>query len=188
LSSLQSNSLCSAFESHRRLSASQGLCLVLSSSWTDYNRVLDDAANGLFATLAALEAADSGFCSRINAVVFNNVSKTGSKPSNLCGSPCALPFTPSAPTKAGIADILAHLLVMATQEALPFRRFFAGDNASFASLAAFTARYASGVATFADSVWTHCQAAGVPVVCAPASEPQRATSAQLKAVATRLFA
>jgi hypothetical protein len=201
------------------LAASSQLCLVLSSSWTDYGRVLDDAVNGLFLSLETLETADAGFKSQINLVVFNNVSKSSSKPAELCGSSSALPFTPPAPAKAAISDILCHLLTMASSPRC--RRFFAGDEAAFASLAAFTARFASGVATIADSVWSHCRkwlawvlvfrsafaltlppashpplpppvpahavAAGVPVAAAPQSDAQRASSAQLTAVAVRLF-
>ena len=182
------------------IASASELCLVLSSSWTDYNRVLDDSANGLFAAMSGLEASDPAFKARIQLIVFNNVAKRTSTPSELCGSPSALPFTPPAPAKAAIADILSHLLSMTRGEpgaSSNLRRFFAGgdENAEdsteeapqFASLAAFTARYAAGMATVADSLWQHCLAAGVPVSSATATEPQAATAEQLATIAKRLF-
>lgn len=168
------------------IAAAQELCLVLTSSWTDYGRVLDDAANGLFAGMSWLSTNDPGFKAKVSAVVFNNVTKRLAAASDLCGSPSALSFTPPAPAKESITEILQHLFVMCTDSASNYRAYFS-DAAAFADVASFTRRYVTGLATVPDSVWQSCLAQGVPVVLASPSDPQKASATQLCDVAKRLF-
>ena len=172
------------------LAAAQDIALVLTSSWGDYQRVVDDPANGLFPGMAWLEANDSGAKAKVACVVFNQVTKTNVTPIKLANSSVAvLPFTPPKSSVDSMTDILEHMVSMCNDPATAYRRFFAHSDvdAAFADTAAFAAAYVTGLATVPDTLWQECLEKGRPVVVSKETDPQKATASQLVTVTKRLF-
>ena len=172
------------------LAACGDIALVLTSSWSDYQRVVDDPANGLFPGLAWLEANDPGCVAKVACLIFNQVTKNNTQPTSLANSPVpVLPFTPPKSSADSMADILEHVLSMCNDPATKYRRFFkaSSDDALFADVAAFTARFVTGLATVPDTLWQECLDKGRPVVASKPSDPQKATAQQLGEVSKRLF-
>ena len=172
------------------LAAAQDIALVLTSSWGDYQRVVDDPANGLFPGMAWLEANDAGAKAKVACVVFNQVTKTNVTPIKLANSSVAvLPFTPPKSSVDSMTDILEHMVSMCNDPATAYRRFFARSDvdAAFADTAAFASAYVTGLATVPDTLWQECLEKGRPVVVSKETDPQKATASQLVTVTKRLF-
>lgn len=164
------------------IAASRGLCMVLTSSWTDYQRLLDDAANGFFAGLAWLAERDPTSAAKISLVVFNNVQLLNKNKSGVGGT--MLPFTPPRAALDAIGDISNHLYSISTSPTTNHKQFFS-DPAVFGSHHAFVERYVTGFSTVPTTVWQDCQARGVPVVCA-AGEGAKGPAAQIEELVARM--
>ena len=164
------------------ISASRSLCMVLTSSWTDYQRLLDDAANGFFAGLTWLAERDPASAAKISLVVFNNVQLLNKNKSGVGGT--MLPFTPPRAALDAIGDISNHLYSMGTAPTTNYKQFFS-DPAVFGSHHAFVERYVTGFSTVPTTVWQDCQARGVPVVCA-AGEGAKGPAAQIEELVARM--
>lgn len=169
------------------IAAAKHLCMVLTSSWTDYQRLLDDAANGLFAGLSWLETNDPQCVAKIGAVVFNNVQLLNKSKGEVCGSPGALPFTPPKAAMDSITDIVNHLHQMCSEATTNYKAFF-DDPSAFGSAQAFTHRYVTGLATVPDKVWQDCHSKGMAVVVTTTGgEPAEKATSQLNDVAKRML-
>lgn len=163
------------------IASARNLGLVVTSSWMDYQRVLDDKVNSLFLGLSWLADNDPGCVSKIDLVVFNNVQLYRKDSVEVCGTAGALPFTPPVAAKTNIVDVVNHLYEMCGPPT-NFKQYF-NDLSAFGSVSTFTKRYVTGVATVADSVWSACTAAGSPVVV---KSPGEGSAAQLSAVASAM--
>jgi len=158
------------------------LALVLSTSWSDYLRTLDDPANSLMEALGFLKTKHPALSPRIAYAVFNNVQKRLSTPGGTAAVPGMLPFTPPSSSLESLADIATHLRTVGAVHA----RFFAKPE-SLDSNDAFLRDYVTGMPTVPESAWQASLSKGLPIVCSPAPTEQAAQAAQhLLAVAAKI--
>lgn len=134
------------------IGAADSLALVLSTSWADYLRTLDDPANSLFAALVSLAGRHPELSPRVAHVVFNGVQKRLSAPSGFESAPGVLPFTPPSSALESIAEISAHLRSVACDPATGYARFFAIPE-TLASDAGFVKMYVTTVPAVPDGAW-----------------------------------
>lgn len=161
------------------IAAADSLALVLSSSWTDYLRTLDDPVNSLFDALKFLSTQSNiKLRAKIEHVVVNDVFKTKSAP---CG---VLSFTPSKVSDKAIADIVAHLFSMTADPSTGYAKFF-GPKDCLASVEKFTRAQLVGVSTVPESVWQASWTNGEPVVVRPTSDAHETAAIQYETVAKR---
>ena len=156
------------------------LALVLSTSWSDYLRALDDPANSLLGALEYLRTAHPTLSPRIAHAVFNNVQKRLSAPGGTATVPGLLPFTPPSSSLEALADIAVHLRTVAVTRP----QFFAFGHESNE---AFMRAYVTGVPTVAESTWQAASTAGCPIACmACPTESQGHAAQHLAAVAAKI--
>lgn len=160
------------------IAAADELALVVSTSWADYLRALDDPANSLMAALAHLGThPDTAFLApRIAHVYFNCVQKRLAAPGGLAA--LTLPFTPPQSALDAMADICAHLCSVARAGR---ERHFVG---SLDTPEDFMRRYVTAVPTVPDAAWAAAALKGQPLVCDPADQ---AAATHVRAAAARLL-
>jgi MinD-like ATPase involved in chromosome partitioning or flagellar assembly len=141
------------------------LALVLTSSWCDYLRTLDDPANSLIAALRYLAQHVPELTPRIGRVIFNNVQKRLAVPGGFAAAPDVLPFTPPSTTLEALGDIAAHLSSVASMPG--HASFFAHQGPAAATSADFLRAYVTAVPTVAESAWQASMLSGIPIVCTP---------------------
>jgi MinD-like ATPase involved in chromosome partitioning or flagellar assembly len=167
------------------IAAADALAVVVSTSWTDYLRALDDPANSLMQGLTFLSNRHPQLTPRIAHFVFNNVQKRLGAPSGFQSAPGALPFTPPAAALESLAEISAHFRSVAVDPATNFARFFASAE-GLSSADAFLRFYVTAVPAVADSAWQLSATRGQPLACgSETSEVQCAAAAHIRAVAAR---
>jgi len=135
--------LCERGASLAAIAASHELALVLSASWTDYLRVIDDPANSLFRNLKDL--GEKQCAPKISRVIFNNLQKRENRACALLSVQGALLFSPPSTTLQTVEEITSHLYSIAD-----YKRFFLGEPAT---LAAFVETYVSAVSTVPEGTW-----------------------------------
>ena len=164
------------------IAAADYLAMVVSTSWTDYLRTLDDPANSLFAALAFISASHPDLTPRIRHLIFNNVQKRSGAPGGPASAPTLLPFTPPAASLDALVDIASHLRGVAADSG--HGRHFAGP---VGDTPAFLRAYVTGVPTFPETAWQASAVNGQPLVCAlQPKEPETQAAVHLHAVAHRL--
>lgn len=154
--------------------------LVLTSLWTDYQRILDDPANDVFTGLDLLTNLDPGYTGRVGSVAFNKVQLLHHAPAAaVCGAPGVLPFTPpDTALTGGVNQIAEHLYSMCINPATNYQTHFVDGAAMFASDTAFCARFVTGFAVVPITLWEQCMASGVSIA--------RSTNAAAAAFRTQL--
>jgi len=146
------------------IGAADSLAIVLSTSWADYLRTLDDPANSLFAALVFLAGRHPELSPRVAHVVFNGVQKRLGAPSGFESAPGVLPFTPPSLAFESIAEISAHLRSVACDPETGYARFFAVPE-TLASDAVFVRMYVTAVPAVPDGAWAAALLKGQPLVC-----------------------
>jgi len=167
------------------IAAAEELALVLSTSWTDYLRTLDDPANALMRALAFLRDKHPELSPRVAHVVFNNVQKRLGAPAGFQSAPGTLPFTPPAATLESLAEIASHLRSVAADPVTEYSPFFAFPE-SLKSDGAFLRAYVTAVPSVADSAWQASALRGQPLACQQsAGDVAAAAGEHIMAVASR---
>lgn len=167
------------------IAASDALAIVLSSSWTDYQRIVDDPANSLFNGLRFLQESLPLLRPRVAHVIFNNVQKRLGAPSGLEAAPGIFPFTPPSTSVESMAEIGAHLRSVASDPGAGLSNFFMNQEA-LRTNGEFLRAYITALPTIAESAWQQAALLGQPIVCATnASEVQVQAAGHLRAVAAR---
>jgi len=144
------------------IAAADHLAVVVSTSWTDYLRTLDDPANSLFAALAFLSVSHPQLTPRIRHLVFNNVQKRTGAPGGPPSAPMLLPFTPPAPSLGSIVEIASHMRSVAA-DSTHGRYFGTPTN----DVAGFLQAYVTAVPAIPESAWQASAANGQPLVSVP---------------------
>jgi hypothetical protein len=166
------------------IASADRLAMVLSTSWSDYLRTLDDPANSLMQALSFLKTRHPDLSPRIAHAVFNNVQKRLSTPGGTAGVPGMLPFTPPSSSLESLADIATHLRSVGSVP--KYARFFSKPD-SLATNDAFMRDYVTGMPTVPESAWQASLSKGLPLVCTPAPTEQAAQATQhLLAVAAKI--
>jgi hypothetical protein len=168
------------------IAAADQLAVVLSTSWSDYARSLDDPANSLLAALAFLKTKHADLTPKIGHVVFNNVQKRLSAPSGLASVPGLLPFTPPSSSLESLVEIASHLRSVAVDPAGNRASFFASQTA-LAATSDFLRTYVTAVPCVPESAWQAAARTGTPLACLPkdASDTAVQAATHVYAVATR---
>ena len=167
------------------IAAAQKLLVVLSSSWYDMGRLIDDKANGLFAALKWMRTVAPDCAPKIHKLIFNGLQKRTNAASALTGVPNALPFTPPSSTHDAVAEIAAYVLQHSADDA-DVRASFA-DADTLANVSAFVARYVTGMQTVPESTWQQILYVGCGVTTSPAGDPAIAAAQNVAAIANSTF-
>lgn len=168
------------------IGASDAIVMLVSSSWTDYLRSLDDVANGMFNALNYLTNVVPGFKARIKTVLINDVQKRNGSNSGLLGVRNALPFTPPNPSTEAISDILTHLHQSCNNTRSNFGRFF-DPAASLATIESFVKQFVTGLSTVPETLWQSSWKFGTPIIVNPQGEAHVCAAAQIKTIANKII-
>jgi MinD-like ATPase involved in chromosome partitioning or flagellar assembly len=167
------------------IAAADELAMVVSTSWCDYLRTLDDPANSLLSALGFLSQVHPELKPRIGHVIFNNVQKRLSAPGGLAMVPGLLAFTPPSAALDALAEISLHLRSVACEPSAGRSAFFVNPVA-LASNSDFLRTYVTAVPTVAETVWQSAAQRGQPLVCsADTSDTVQQAAGHLRAVAAR---
>lgn len=138
------------------VAASDELALVVSASWTDYLRTIDDPANSLFRALDVLV----DYKPLISRVIFNSIQKRAHAPCPLLGVEKALAFTPPSTSLEAISEITTHLFSIMNDPATNYARYF---KMQVANASLFTKSYVSAICAIPESAWQDSWKHGEPV-------------------------
>lgn len=168
------------------IAASSKINIVLSPHWNDYNRLLDDKANGLFLCLQYLTANDTGFKGKISSLIFNKVTKRVNDSAVLAGA-LVLPFTPPNDEVSGMNEIVQHLFSISNDNFYDIKKYFE-DQSCFESVTSFVTKYVSALAALPVTVIQPSLDKGIPVVSMrTATAPQQQAAANLADIARERF-
>lgn len=169
------------------LAAADNLALVLSTSWCDYVRALDDPANALIAALGFLKRTHPELKPAIAHVIFNNVQKRLSTPGGIAAVPGLLSFTPPSTSLEALVEIASHLRGVALDPSGGGRAAFFAHQAALASQNDFLRAYVVAVPTVPESAWQWSSRHGAPLACcgAGAAEATQQAAAHIRAAAAR---
>lgn len=149
------------------LACAEKMVLLLSASWNDYCRTLDDPINGLFGVLTKLESTGVPF-PRIECCLFNHVKqkeRTPVKlhPGNGLARDAMLPFSPVKGVHSQMAQIVDHLYECGwINVERDWKRFYVGGEES-SDEGAFSDRYVTALLELPDSVNHASQLTGTPI-------------------------
>lgn len=144
------------------LGAANKLLVVLSSSWFDFGRLLDDKGNSLFAGLAWLSNLKPEYAPKVSKLVFNGLQKRANAACNFMGTPDALTFTPPKTTTDAVEEIITYLSQVGGENDGAIAKRFE-EEAAFASPAALAARYMVGVQNMSEGTWQKTLWSGKPI-------------------------
>lgn len=169
------------------LAAADNLALVLSTSWCDYVRALDDPANSLLAALGFLKRTHPELKPAIAHVIFNNVQKRLSMPGGIAAVPGLLSFTPPSTSLEALVEIASHLRSVALDPSGGGRAAFFANQAALASQNDFLRAYVVAVPTVPESAWQWSSRNGAPLACrgVDAAEATQQAAAHIRAAAAR---
>jgi hypothetical protein len=168
------------------IAAADSLALIVSASWPDYLRALDDPANSFFAALKYLTESVPGFRAKIRLVIANGVQKTRNGFCSMLNVPNLLPFTPMSLCVESLNDIFTHLYSTAVDPNINYARFFFNPAQNMTSVETFGAAFVSAVPTVVEGVWQRTWRNGRAICVKPwADEPHVAAGTAIEAVASR---
>jgi hypothetical protein len=168
------------------LGAATFLAMVISASWPDYLRSLEDPANSLFGALDYLQREVPGFDGKIKTVIANGVQKTRNAFTSMCGVTNVVPFTPMSLSLDAVSEIVTHLHGFAVDDTNNIRRFFYNPDNTLTNPGAFIVEVFTAVPTFAEGVWQRTWSTGKALVIKPWSdEPSQAAGAIIETVALK---
>jgi len=168
------------------LGASTFLAMVISASWPDYLRSLEDPANSLFGALDYLQREVPGFDSKIKMVISNSVQKTRNAFTSMCGIANIVPFTPMSLSLDAVSEIVTHLHGYAVDDTNNIRRFFYNPDNTLANPGTFISDVFTAVPIFSEGIWQKTWNNGKALVIKPWSdEPSQAAGAIIETVAMK---
>jgi len=162
------------------------LAMIISASWPDYLRALEDPANSLFAALAYLERNVPNFNTKIKLVIANGVQKTRNAFTSMCGVTNVVPFTPMSLSLDAVSEIVTHLHGFAVDPANNVSQYFYDSTRTLANPGAFISDVFTAVPTFAEGVWQRTWNTGKPIIVKPWNdEPAQAAGAIMETVSLK---
>jgi len=152
------------------LAVADRMVLLLSASWNDYCRTLDDPINGLFGVLTSMEQQNLP-TPKITMVLFNHVKQKDRSQVRLHGegvgfeTDATLPFSPVKGVQAQMAQIADHCYETGWRNIeRDWQRFYA-DAAAITDEGAFGDRYVTALFELPELANHASQLTGTPLCC-----------------------
>ena len=151
------------------LAATARMVLLLSSSWNDYTRTLDDPINGVFAVLQKME--ETGVRTpAIEMVLFNHVKQKSGAAIKLhstadgFGRDATLPFSPVKNVQSQMAQISDHLFSAGWVNAeRDWKRFYVNGGEGVEDEGVFSDTYVTALFELPDNANHASQLTGTPI-------------------------